>query len=183
MAAVSGAISMALHVRAMAPHYGVPVILQSETQCQYQLTSWYERLYAANEAFFSHHQEPLFSSHRLDLTMDNANIASEDEILAIACKYLEQLDRLKIWLDLPLSSSSWPKKEKGQEEDQIFFGCDKQDGVIIPLRFSTAYKALSLVGNRFSVFQVSTDNTGLISRSPVPSTHVSNEQQALSSAQ
>ena len=104
-AAVSGAVALALHVRAMAPHYGVSVILQSETLCLHQLVNWYEGVYAANKSYFAAYQEPLFCSHRLDLTMDHEH-DGHDEILLIAGKYLERFERLKIRLELVLSTST-----------------------------------------------------------------------------
>lgn len=100
-AAVSGAIALALHVRTMARHYGVSVILQTETLCLRQLGNWYEGVLKATKAYFLAHEEPLFSSHRLDLTVEYHG--NTEEILAIAIKYLESFQKVNVWLELILS--------------------------------------------------------------------------------
>ena len=101
---VAQGVALALHVRTMATFYKVPVILQSETQCHYRLSTWYEGLLAANKSFFAQYRVPLFSSHILDLTT-GADIQDEQEILAIGKRYLKELDQLKIWMGLKIHSS------------------------------------------------------------------------------
>ena len=160
-AAVSGAVALALHVRALAPHYGVSVILQSETLCLHQLINWYEGVYKANEAYFAAYQEPLFSCHRLDLTMEYHH-GGHDEMLLIAGKYLERFERLKIWLEIVLSSSTsevchpcptaTASIEDQETQDTVVLNsqedCTNQE---IPHWIRVAHKSLSRSGTNFAI--------------------------------
>eukprot|EP00565_Helicotheca_tamesis_P005973 CAMPEP_0185734872 /NCGR_PEP_ID=MMETSP1171-20130828/23664_1 /TAXON_ID=374046 /ORGANISM="Helicotheca tamensis, Strain CCMP826" /LENGTH=290 /DNA_ID=CAMNT_0028404991 /DNA_START=30 /DNA_END=902 /DNA_ORIENTATION=- len=94
---VAEAVALALRVRTMAKCYGVPVILQSETRCFYRLKTWCDGLLGANKAYFDEHNEPLYSSHILDIT---AEVHDQREIIAICSNYLKHLDRVKLWLCL-----------------------------------------------------------------------------------
>merc|ERR1711939_877301 len=66
-AAVMGCVAGALHVRALAEFYGVPVILHTD-HCAKSLLPWFDGLLEANEEYFAKHGEPLFTSHMLDLS-------------------------------------------------------------------------------------------------------------------
>jgi fructose-bisphosphate aldolase class II len=59
-AAVMGCVAGALHVRALAEFYGVPVILHTD-HCSKALLPWFDGLLEANEEYFAKHGEPLFS--------------------------------------------------------------------------------------------------------------------------
>ena len=59
----------ALHVRQMAEHYGVPVILHSD-HCAKKLLPWFDGMLEADEKHFKEHGTPLFSSHMLDLSAE-----------------------------------------------------------------------------------------------------------------
>ena len=50
-AAVLGAVAGAHHVRLMAEHYGVPVILHSD-HCAKKLLPWFDGMLDANEKYF-----------------------------------------------------------------------------------------------------------------------------------
>jgi fructose-bisphosphate aldolase class II len=66
-ACIAGAIAGAMHVRAVAKLYGVPVVLHTD-HCQKAWLPWIDGLMEANEKHFKEHGEPLFSSHMLDLS-------------------------------------------------------------------------------------------------------------------
>merc|ERR550532_1807063 len=95
-AAILGAIAGAQHVRLMAKHYGVPVVLHSD-HCAKKLLPWFDGMLEADEAYFKQHGEPLFSSHMLDLSdeYDNENIA-------ICAKYLKRMTAMKCWLEMEI---------------------------------------------------------------------------------
>ena len=50
-AAILGAIAGAQHVRLMAKHYGVPVVLHSD-HCAKKLLPWFDGMLEADEAYF-----------------------------------------------------------------------------------------------------------------------------------
>merc|ERR1712232_1456999 len=62
-ASIAGCVAGALHVRAVAEQYGIPVVLHTD-HCQKAWLPWMDGLVAANQDYFDH-GEPLFSSHML----------------------------------------------------------------------------------------------------------------------
>ena len=50
-AAILGAVAGAQHVRLMAKHYGVPVVLHSD-HCAKKLLPWFDGMLEADEAYF-----------------------------------------------------------------------------------------------------------------------------------
>lgn len=61
-AAAAGSVALALHVRALAPFYGIPVVLHSD-HCAKKLLPWFDGMLEADEAYFAQYGEPLYSSH------------------------------------------------------------------------------------------------------------------------
>merc|ERR1719456_1676536 len=61
-ACIAGTVAGALHTRAIAKQYGVPVILHTD-HCQRSWLPWFDGLMEANEEYYKQHGEPLFSSH------------------------------------------------------------------------------------------------------------------------
>jgi fructose-bisphosphate aldolase class II len=59
-ASVAGATAAAHYVRAIAPAYGVPVIMHSD-HCAKKLLPWFDGMLDADEKYFKEHGEPLFS--------------------------------------------------------------------------------------------------------------------------
>ncbi|KAG4222114.1 hypothetical protein PC116_g29411, partial [Phytophthora cactorum] len=59
-ASIAGAVAAAHYVRAIAPIYGVPVILHSD-HCAKKLLPWLDGMLDADEAWFKQHGTPLFS--------------------------------------------------------------------------------------------------------------------------
>ncbi|CAB4069516.1 FBA [Lepeophtheirus salmonis] len=80
-ASVLGAIAGAQHVRLMAKHYGVPVVLHSD-HCAKKLLPWFDGMLEADEEYFKQNGEPLFSSHMLDLSeeFDEENISTSESL-------------------------------------------------------------------------------------------------------
>jgi fructose-bisphosphate aldolase class II len=105
-ASVLGAVAGAYHVRAMAKHYGIPVILHSD-HCAKKLLPWFDGMIEANEEYFKVHGEPLFSSHMLDLSEEPIK-----ENVATSKKYLERMTPMKLWLEIELGIT-------GGEEDGV----------------------------------------------------------------
>ncbi|KAI8461666.1 hypothetical protein BY996DRAFT_8550337, partial [Phakopsora pachyrhizi] len=50
-----------------------------------------------NEEYYKAHGEPLFSSHMLDLSED-----PKEENIEICCKYLKQMVKLDLWLEMEI---------------------------------------------------------------------------------
>merc|ERR1719446_1083924 len=95
-ASIAGCIAGALHVRAVAKLYGVPVVLHTD-HCQKAWLPWIDGLMEANEEYFKQHGEPLFSSHMLDLSEEPL-----EENIAICKKYLERFAKCNVLLEFEL---------------------------------------------------------------------------------
>ena len=105
-AAVMGCVAGALHVRALAEFYGVPVVLHTD-HCSKALLPWFDGLLEANEEYFAKHGEPLFSSHMLDLSEE-----SIEENMEISAKYLKRMAAINCHLEVEIGIT-------GGEEDGV----------------------------------------------------------------
>ncbi|MBW0496403.1 hypothetical protein O181_036118 [Austropuccinia psidii MF-1] len=105
-ASIAGATAAALFVRAIAPMYGIPVVMHSD-HCAKKLLPWFDGMLKADEDYFKVHGEPLFSSHMLDLSEE-----SKEENIAICCKYLERMAKIDLWLEMEIGIT-------GGEEDGV----------------------------------------------------------------
>ncbi|KAG5175791.1 hypothetical protein JKP88DRAFT_203390 [Tribonema minus] len=138
-ASIAGSIAMALHVRALAKLYGVPVVLHSD-HCGRALLRWFEGMLAADAEHFEENGEPLFSSHMLDLSEE-----SDEENIATCKKYLQRMAPMKLWLEVEIGIT-------GGEED----GVDNSDAgpdklYTQPAQIYAMHRALSPVSDRFSI--------------------------------
>merc|ERR1711970_1212359 len=122
-AAILGAIAGAQHVRLMAKHYGVPVVLHSD-HCAKKLLPWFDGMLEANEEYFKANGEPLFSSHMLDLSEE-----FDEENIKTCAKYFKRMAAVNLWLEMEIGIT-------GGEED----GVD-----------NTGVKALSPISPMFSI--------------------------------
>ena len=68
----------------------------------------------ADEAYFKEHQEPLFSSHMLDLSEE-----SKEENIAICARYFQRMAPLGLWLEMEIGIT-------GGEEDGVDEGEDAE---------------------------------------------------------
>jgi len=103
---VLGAIAGALHVKQMAEHYGVPVVLHSD-HCAHKLLPWFDGMLEADEKHFKEHGTPLFSSHMLDLSEE-----PHEENIKICTKYLERMVKINCFLEMEIGIT-------GGEEDGV----------------------------------------------------------------
>ncbi|KIV95288.1 fructose-bisphosphate aldolase 1 [Exophiala mesophila] len=105
-ASIAGAIAAAHYIRAVAPAYGIPVVLHTD-HCAKKLLPWLDGMLDADEAYFKTHGEPLFSSHMIDLSEED--VAWNIETTA---KYLKRAAPMKQWLEMEIGIT-------GGEEDGV----------------------------------------------------------------
>ena len=137
--AVASAIALALHVRTMARHYGVIVILHSEHCCA--LLSWLEGLVSADKDYYAQHGEPLFSSHGLNFSQD----PYWEESIAICAKYFEQFVPLQLWFEMELGDCSHTFF------DTTVTTSTQSMSYPQPQQVWKAYNSLSKIGDMFSI--------------------------------
>src|SRR6056297_998147 len=138
-AAIAGSIAGAKHIREMAKHYGVPVILHTD-HCAKKLLPWIDGLLDAGEAYFKEHGEPLFSSHMLDLSEESL----EDNI-AISKKYLERMAKIDMLLEIELGITGG--EEDGVDNTEV----DNSKLYTQPEDVDYAYEELKKVSPNFTV--------------------------------
>jgi fructose-bisphosphate aldolase class II len=134
-ASIAGSIAGALHVRAVAEAYGVPVVLHTD-HCAKKILPWVDGVITAGEAYFAKHGEPLFSSHMLDLS--EQPIA---ENLEISKKYLARLAKMKVTLEIELGVTG------GEEDGVDNSNADHSKLYTSPEDVLMAYDLLSPVGS------------------------------------
>jgi fructose-bisphosphate aldolase class II len=138
-ASIAGAIALALHVRQMAPYYGIPVILHSD-HCAKKLLPWFDGMLQADEDYFQKHGEALFSSHMLDLSEE-----VDEENIATCKRYLERMAPLNIWLEMEIGITG------GEEDGVNNEGVAKEKLYTSPEQIWAVYSALSSVTPNFSI--------------------------------
>lgn len=138
-AAILGAIGGAQHVRLMAKHYGVPVVLHSD-HCAKKLLPWFDGMLEADEAYFKEHGEPLFSSHMLDLSEE-----FDEENIATCAKYFKRMAKINQWLEMEIGIT-------GGEEDGVNNENVDQDKLYTsPEQVWKVHETLSAIGPMFSI--------------------------------
>jgi hypothetical protein len=98
IAAVEAAIGLAEYLHKAAPHYGIAVVLQSETRCWLRLTTWFDP--GILSACKKHHRKygiPLFSSHFM--SYETSMLSAEDNT-AIQQRYKDELDSVDMKLNI-----------------------------------------------------------------------------------
>ncbi|KAK0609581.1 hypothetical protein B0T17DRAFT_621625 [Bombardia bombarda] len=103
-ASVAGSVAAAHYIRAIAPIYGVPVVLHTD-HCAKKLLPWLDGMLDADEAFFKKNGTPLFSSHMIDLEPVEENIET-------CVKYFKRMAPMKQWLEMEIGIT-------GGEEDGV----------------------------------------------------------------
>merc|ERR1712151_572096 len=134
-ASIAGCIAGAMHVRAVAKEYGVPVVLHTD-HCQKAWLEWFDGLMEANEEYFEKNGEPLFSSHMLDLSEESL----EDNI-GICKKYLERMAKFNCLLEFELGVTG------GEEDGVDNTDVDSSRLYTQPEEVYYAYEQLSQVEN------------------------------------
>lgn len=139
-ACIAGAVSGAYHVRALAEQYGVPVVLHTD-HCSKALLPWLDGLLEANERFFELHNEPLFSSHMIDLSEEPL-----EENIEICVGYLERMAKMNVSLEMELGITGG--EEDGVNNEDV----NPEDLYSKPEEIWQVYDALSKVkGGDFTV--------------------------------
>ncbi|OAX41115.1 fructose 1,6-bisphosphate aldolase [Rhizopogon vinicolor AM-OR11-026] len=138
-ASILGAIAAAHHIRTVAKAYGVPVVLHSD-HCAHKLLPWFDGMLTANEAYYKEHQEPLFSSHMLDLSEE-----SKEENIATCVKYFKRMAPLGIWLEMEIGITG------GEEDGVDNTGVDNASLYTQPEDIYDVYTALSAISPNFSI--------------------------------
>lgn len=105
-ASIAGAVAAAHYIRAVAPTYGIPVVLHTD-HCAKKLLPWLDGMLDADEKYFKEHGEPLFSSHMIDLSEESVS-----ENLQTTAKYLKRAAPMKQWLEMEIGIT-------GGEEDGV----------------------------------------------------------------
>jgi fructose-bisphosphate aldolase class II len=95
---------------------------------------------AADEEYYKVHQEPLFSSHMLDLSEE-----PKDENIATCVKYFSRMAPLGIWLEMEIGITG------GEEDGVDNSGVDNAALYTQPQDIWDVYAALSKVGPNFSI--------------------------------
>lgn len=138
-AAAIGSVALAIHVRTVAPFYGVPVVLHSD-HCAKKLLPWFDKMLEADEEYFAQYGEPLFSSHMLDLSEE-----PDDENIAICKKYFERMVKMNIWLEMEIGITG------GEEDGVSNEDVDPEKLYTTPEQVYAVYDTLSKVGDMFSI--------------------------------
>ncbi|RKY56758.1 MAG: class II fructose-bisphosphate aldolase [Candidatus Neomarinimicrobiota bacterium] len=138
-AAVAGSIAGAMHIREMAKHYGVPVILHTD-HCAKKLLPWIDGLLDAGEAYYEEHGEPLFSSHMIDLSAEPM-----EENIEISKKYLERMSKIDMLLEIELGVTGG--EEDGVDNNSV----DNSELYSQPADVNMAYEALSAISPMFTI--------------------------------
>merc|ERR1719498_1026911 len=139
-ACIAGTVAGALHTRAVAELYGVPVILHTD-HCQRSWLPWFDGLMEANEDYFAKNGEPLFSSHMLDLSEEPL-----EENVGTCVEYLERMAKCNILLEMELGVTG------GEEDGVDNTDVDSSKLYTQPEEVYEVYEALSAVeGGRFTI--------------------------------
>merc|ERR1712046_521775 len=93
---VLGAVAGAFYVRAVAPAYGIPVLVHSD-HCAKKLLPWFDGMLEFDKSYFKANGEPLFSSHMLDLSEE-----PHEENIGICRQYLEQMAPINLILEMEI---------------------------------------------------------------------------------
>jgi len=138
-ASILGAVAAAHHIRTVAKAYGVPVVLHSD-HCAEKLLPWFDGMLEADEAYYKAHQEPLFSSHMLDLSEE-----SKDHNIATCVKYFKRMAPLGIWLEMEIGITG------GEEDGVDNTGVDNNSLYTQPEDVYDIHAALSAISPNFSI--------------------------------
>jgi len=138
-ASIEGAVAAAHYIRAIAPAYGIPVILHTD-HCAKKLLPWLDGMLDADEKYFKEHGEPLFSSHMIDL--------SEEEVawnIETTAKYLKRAAPMKQWLEMEIGITGG--EEDGVNNEDV----DNNSLYTQPEDIYEIYKTLSPISPYFSI--------------------------------
>ncbi|KAN0107756.1 hypothetical protein V8E52_009845 [Russula decolorans] len=138
-ASITGAVAAAHHIRTVSKAYGVPVILHSD-HCAEKLLPWFDGMLQADEEYYKVHQEPLFSSHMLDLSEE-----PKDKNIATCVKYFKRMAPLGIWLEMEIGITG------GEEDGVDNTGVENSSLYTQPEEVYDVHTALSAISPNFSI--------------------------------
>jgi fructose-bisphosphate aldolase class II len=137
--AIAGAVSAAYHVHEMADYYGVPVILHTDHAAK-KLLPWIDGLLDAGEEFYEMNEQPLFSSHMLDLSEEPIQ-----ENIEICKKYLERMSKIGMTLEIELGITG------GEEDGVDNTDVDSSKLYTQPEEVAFAYEELIKISPNFTI--------------------------------
>ena len=108
--------------------------------CAEKLLPWFDGMLEADEAYFKQHQEPLFSSHMLDLSED-----PKEKNIEICAKYFKRMAPIGLWLEMEIGITG------GEEDGVDNTGADNASLYTQPEDVYDVYKTLSAIGPNFSI--------------------------------
>ncbi|KAL2113684.1 hypothetical protein VUR80DRAFT_2906 [Thermomyces stellatus] len=138
-ASVAGAIAAAHYIRAVAPLYGIPVILHTD-HCAKKLLPWLDGMLDEDERFFKEHGTPLFSSHMIDLSEEPVDFNIET-----TAKYLKRAAPMKQWLEMEIGITG------GEEDGVNNESVDNNSLYTQPEDIWRVHSALSAISPYFSI--------------------------------
>ncbi|CAJ2513140.1 Uu.00g012590.m01.CDS01 [Anthostomella pinea] len=138
-ASIAGAIAGAHYIRAVAPAYGIPVVLHTD-HCAKKLLPWFDGMFDADEAYFKEHGEPLFSSHMIDLSEE-----SVEWNLKTTAHYLKRAAPMKQWLEMEIGITG------GEEDGVNNESVDNNSLYTQPEDIYEIYKTLKPISPYFSI--------------------------------
>ncbi|KAF9740267.1 Fructose-bisphosphate aldolase 1 [Paraphaeosphaeria minitans] len=138
-ASVAGAVAAAHFIRSIAPTYGIPVVLHTD-HCAKKLLPWLDGMLDADEAYFKEHNEPLFSSHMIDLSEEPV-----DWNIETTAKYLKRAAPMKQWLEMEIGITGG--EEDGVNNEDV----DNNSLYTQPEDIYEIYKTLSPISPYFSI--------------------------------
>jgi fructose-bisphosphate aldolase class II len=138
-AAITGAVSGAIHIQHLAELYGIPVIIHTDHAAR-KLLPWIDGLLEKGEIHYNKHGNPLFSSHMLDLSEEPIK-----ENIDTCKKYLDRMSRIGMTLEIELGVTG------GEEDGVDNTSIDSSRLYTQPEDVAYAFEQLSSVSNSFTV--------------------------------
>jgi len=108
--------------------------------CAEKLLPWFEGMLEADEAYYKQHNEPLFSSHMLDLSED-----PKEKNIEICAKYFKRMAPIGLWLEMEIGITG------GEEDGVDNTGADNASLYTQPEDVYDVYATLSKIGPNFSI--------------------------------
>lgn len=108
--------------------------------CAEKLLPWFDGMLEADEAYYKQHQEPLFSSHMLDLSED-----PKEKNIEICAKYFKRMAPIGLWLEMEIGITG------GEEDGVDNTGADNASLYTQPEDVYDVYTTLSKIGPNFSI--------------------------------
>ncbi|WWC69722.1 fructose-bisphosphate aldolase 1 [Kwoniella pini CBS 10737] len=138
-ASIAGAVAAAHFIRAIAPSYGIPVVLHTD-HCAKKLLPWFDGMLDADEAYFKEHGVPLFSSHMLDLSEE-----PKEENIKDCVFYFKRMAKMNQWLEMEIGITG------GEEDGVDNTSVDNNSLYTQPEDIWDVYSALAAISPNFSI--------------------------------